>query len=152
MPLAAIGAIATFLHMAVFGLPIVGRLGVMSSLVNSFVGYVLQLVGVIVSAVIIEKLAPRFKSGGDTLQAAKLVAYASTPVWLAGIFNLSFVLTPLIIIAALFAVYLFYIGLPYVLKTPPDQVIPFMVVSAIVIIVINVCFSFLVGVMGFGRF
>jgi hypothetical protein len=113
---------------------------------------VLQLVGVVVSAVIIEKLAPRFKSGGDTLQAAKLVAYASTPVWLAGIFNLSFVLTPLIIIAALFAVYLFYIGLPYVLKTPPDQVIPFMVVSAIVIIVINVCFSFLVGVMGFGRF
>ncbi len=151
MPLAAIGAIATFIHLAVLGLPIVGRLGPVSSLVNAIVGYALQLSSVIISAVIIEKLAPRFKSSGDTLQAVKLVAYASTPVWLAGVFNISLVLTPLILIAALYAVYLFYIGLPHVLRTPPEQVVPFMVVAALVIIVVNVVFSVVVGGIGLTR-
>ena len=142
---------ATFVHFAVLGLPLVGRLGVVSSLVNSVVSYALQLAAVLMCAFVVEKIAPRFKSSGDIVQAAKLVAYASTPVWIAGVFNISLVLAPLIIIAAIYAVYLYYVGLPHVLKTPSDQVIPFMVVSAIVIIVVNVIFSALVTGISFSR-
>lgn len=44
--------------------------------------------------------------------------------------------------AALYAVYLFYLGLPPVMHTPGDKVIPYMVIAAIVIFVINLCFGF----------
>ena len=151
VPLVAIGAIASFLRLAFIGLPLVGRLGLGTSLVNAVVGFAFGLASVILAAVVIEWLAPRFKSSGDTLAAAKLVAYASTPVWLAGIFNISLALMPLMLVAALYAVYLYYVGLPHLMQTPADQVIPFMVVSAIAVIVVSVCFSFVAAMLGFGR-
>ena len=91
---------------------------------------------------IIEKLAPNFDSRGDTAQALKLVAYASTPVWIAGVLHLVPLLGVLILLAALYAVYLFYLGLAPVMKTPQDKVLPFMIVSAVVVVVVSVCLSF----------
>ena len=96
----------------------------------------------------LEKLAPNFRSSGSTAQALKLVAYASTPVWVAGVFYLVLVLAPLALFAALYAVYLFYLGVPVLMKTPPDKVVPFMVVAALVIIVLNVVLRAIVGVFG----
>ena len=60
-----------------------------------------------------------------------------TPVWIAGVLNLVPLLAVLGIIAALYAVYLFYLGLPPVMATPAEKVIPYMVVSALVIIVVS---------------
>ena len=94
------------------------------------------LVGAWIAAVVIEKLAPTFESRGDTAQALKLVVYSTTPVWIAGVLNLVPALTPLGIIAALYAVYLFYLGLPLLMATPADKVIPYMVVSVLVLIVV----------------
>ena len=150
-PLVAIGAIASFLRLAVLGVPLVGRLGLGVSMVNAVVSFAFGLASVILAAVVIEWLAPRFKSSGDTLAAAKLVAYASTPVWLAGVLNVSVVLMPLAFIAVLYAVYLYYLGLPHVLHTPAEQIVPFMVVSAIAVIVVGVAFSFVAAMLGFGR-
>jgi len=87
---------------------------------------------------VIEKLAPTFQSKGSTAQALKLVVYAMTPVWVAGVLNLVPALAVLEIIAALYAIYLFYLGLAPVMGTPPDKAIPYIVVSAIVIIVISI--------------
>ena len=89
----------------------------------------------------IEKLAPTFQSKGSTAQALKLVVYSMTPVWLAGVLYLVPPLAVLAIIAALYAVYLFYLGLTPVMGTPSAQVIPYMLVSALVIIVV----SFILG-------
>jgi hypothetical protein len=110
--------------------------------------YALSLASVIAAAMVIEWLAPKFKSSGDTVQALKQVAYASTPVWLAGIFNISLALAPLTIIAVLYAVYLFYLGLPSVMRTPPDQVVPYMAVSAIAILALNLAITLLIGGVG----
>ena len=79
-------------------------------------------------------------------QALKMVAFASTPSWIAGVLQLGPLLGALALLAALYGVYLFYLGLPYVMKTPPDKVIPYMVVSAIVIIVISVVTASISGV------
>jgi hypothetical protein len=142
-PLAAIPAICRWIGMSVIGmsLPFMGtyRVGIVRGLVGAIVSWVFALVGAYIGAIVIEKLAPTFKSSGGTVQALKLVVYASTPVWVAGVLNLIPALSPLIIIAALYAVYLFYLGLPAVMKTPSDQVIPYMIVAAIVIIVITLC-------------
>jgi hypothetical protein len=64
-------------------------------------------------------------------------------VWIAGVLNLIPALSPLIILAALYAIYLFYLGLPTLMGTPSGQVVPYMVVSAIVIIIV----SFVLGIV-----
>src|SRR5262249_56987137 len=121
-------------------------------LAGAVVRWVFALVGAYIGAFVIEKLAPTFKSSGSTIQALKLVVYASTPVWVAGVLNLVPPLAPLILVAALYAVYLFYLGLPHLMKTPGDQVIPYMIVSALVIIVISVCLAFFAGIMTGGAY
>lgn len=142
-PLAAIPAIAQFIGFSLIGItvPFGGaiRIGIVRSFANAVVGWVFALVGAWIAAVVIEKLAPTFQSRGSTAQALKLVVYSMTPVWIAGVLNLVPVLAVLVIIAALYAVYLFYMGLPPVMSTPSEKVIPYMVVSAIVIIVISIC-------------
>jgi amino acid transporter len=142
-PLAAIPAICRWIGLSVIGmsLPFVGtyRIGIVRGFANAIVSWVFALIGAYIAALVIAKLAPTFKSSGGMIQALKLVVYASTPVWVAGVLNLIPALSPLIIIAALYAVYLFYLGLPHLMHTPSDQVIPYMIVAAIVVVVITVC-------------
>lgn len=141
MILSAIPVVATFIAFSVIGvsLPFSGayRRPMMSGLSFLLVSYVMGLIGVYVCAVIIEWLAPKFKSSGTRLDALKLVAYASTPVWVAGILNILPLLGILVLVAALYAVYLFYLGLPVMMKTPADQVVIYMIVSAVVIFVVG---------------
>lgn len=159
-PLSAIPAICGFIGMSIVGMsvPLVGtiRTGMVSGLAGAVVRFVLGLVGVYVAAIIIEKLAPTFQSKGDTTQAMKLVVFASTPMWVAGVLSIIPALGLLAILAALYAVYLFYLGLPPVMHTPGDKVIPYMVVAAIVIFVINLCFGLvtaaITGVSGYRGF
>jgi hypothetical protein len=144
-PLAAIPAICGFIGQSIIGIsvPFAGtiRVGIVRGICGAFVQFVLALVGAYVAALVIEKLAPKFQSSGDTTQALKLVVYASTPVWLAGVLNILPVLGILTALAGLYAIYLFYLGLPPVMKTPQTQVVTYMVVSALVVIVISVIFG-----------
>ncbi|HMF98242.1 MAG TPA: Yip1 family protein [Vicinamibacterales bacterium] len=150
-PLAAIPAICRWIGFSVIGMsvPFVGtfRVGIVRGLANAIVYFVFALAGAYIAALVIEKLAPTFKSSGGTIQALKLVVYASTPVWVAGVLNLIPALSPLIIIAALYAVYVFYLGLPHLMHTPSDQVIPYMVVSALVMVVVTVCLGIVTGIV-----
>jgi hypothetical protein len=137
--LAAIPPAASFLGLSVVGvsLPLIGhyRYGFVHGIVMVVVQYVLALVGVYVAAMVIDKLAPNFQSESNPIQALKLVAYASTATWVAGVLNLIPTLSPLGILAGLYGIYLFYLGVTPMMKTPPEKVVPYMVVSAIVVIV-----------------
>lgn len=154
IPLAAIPHVCSWLGNALIGttVPFVGtvRTPIVSGLVTAVVTYVLSLVGVFVAALIIEWLAPKFKSSGSRLDALKLVAYASTPMWVAGVLNLVPVLALLGILAALYGIYIFYLGLPPVMKTPSDQVIPYMIVAAIIIFVITFVIFLVAGTLTTG--
>ena len=139
--LAAIPAVCTFAAFLLIG----GMFGATGGLTFAFMAglsnYIGALVSAFVAAFIIEKLAPTFDSRGDTAQALKMVAYASTPVWVAGVLHLIPLLSVFIILAVVYAVYLFYLGLPPVMKTPKDKIVPYMIVSAVVVILV----SFLIG-------
>jgi hypothetical protein len=152
MPMAAIPAVAMFIGLGVLGAPFLGRFGIVLSLSTAIAVYLSQLVSTFIAAIVIEKLAPKFNSRGTTVDALKLVAYASTPMWVAGVLYILLYLSPLAIVGALYAVYLFYIGLPPMMKTHPDNVVPYMVVAAIVILVINVVLGLLRGVIGLPRY
>ena len=150
-PLAAIPAIAGFIGMSIIGvtMPLVGtfRVGFVRGFVSMIVSYVLGLVGVYVAALVIDKLAPTFESKPDIGRALKLVAYASTPMWLAGILNIIPALSLLAILAGLYGVVLFYVGLPVLMKTPESKAVPYMLVSAIVIILLYFVIALFVGAL-----
>lgn len=153
MPLAAIPAVASFIGMSFIGMN-AGFLGtyrtpIVRGVVGMIVTYVLTMAMVYVAALVISKLAPTFQSKSDDLQALKLVAYAQTAAWIAGVLSVIPVLGMLAIIGGLYSIYLFYLGLPVMMKTPQDKVIPYMVVSAIVVIVlaivVGLCTSAIIG-------
>jgi len=152
IPLAAIPAVAMFLGLAIIGVPFAGRIGFITALATAIVLYIQTLIAPLVAAIVIEQLAPRFSSSGSTVDALKLVAYASTPVWIGSVIYLIIYLTPLMIVPVIFAVYLFYLGLPPMMKTHPNNVVPFMLVSFIAIVVVNIFLRLLLWVFGLPQY
>lgn len=156
-PLAAIPAICGFIGQTMVGVPVplMGtiRVGIVRGLTGAIVSWVMGLVAIYICAIIIEKLAPKFQSSGDTVQALKMVVFASTPVWIAGVLQIFPPLALLSILAGLYAVYVFYLGLPPVMHTPSSQVIPYMAVAAIVMIVLSVVLGMITAaVVGVGAY
>jgi len=150
-PLAAIPAISGWIGMSIVGMsvPYFGtvRTGLVRGLVSAIVGWVLALVGVWIGAFVVQKLAPTFQSRDDANQAMKMVVYASTPMWVAGVLRIVPALTPLLIIPAIYSIYVFYLGLPPVMNTPGDKVIPYMAVSALVIIAVTIVLGMIMAAM-----
>src|SRR5262245_48671440 len=135
IPLAAIPAVSLLIGVLLIGVPRFGRYSFFTAIGVALARYVGVLVSCMVAAVVIEQLAPRFHSRGDTTDALKLVAYSFTPLWIAGVVNIFPLLAFMAIVGMLYAVYLFYVGLPVMMKTPREQVVPYMVVSALAILV-----------------
>ncbi len=138
MILAAIPPLAGFIGSSILGFGLF-RVGIAAGLAGAIVGYALALAGVYVCAFIIDKLAPTFESKPSLIQALKLVAYAYTAAWVAGVANVIPILGSLIaLVGALYSIYLMYLGLPVLMKTPEAKVIPYLVVSILVVIVVSV--------------
>lgn len=154
IPLSAIPVVVGFISAMWLGSALVATGvttgGAMWWLGFSIATYVLGLVGIFIDAVVIEWLAPKFKSSGSRVDALKLVAYSMTPVWIAGILQFVPVLGVLAIVAGIYAIYLCYLGLPPVMKTPQDQVVIFMIVSLVVMIVVHVVLGAILATFMFG--
>ena len=121
--------------------------GVVSGLVGGVIQWILGLVGIVVCAIVIEMLAPKFGSTPSRVQALKMVVFASTPMWLAGVFNLVPFLSLLILIALAYSIYVFYLGLPPVMNTPPQQVVPYMAISVLVMFFIALVLGMISGMV-----
>jgi hypothetical protein len=141
--LALIPPVASFIGLSIIGVtlplyPSVGtfRYGIAQGLGMAVIQYVIALIGVYVAALVIDRLAPTFQSQPDSVQSLKLVAYSATAGWVAGVLYIIPALGVLVLLAGLYGVYIFYLGVPLLMKTPKDRVIPFMIVSAIVIIIV----------------
>ena len=136
--LAAIPALAMFIGLSLIGVGAFGvsyRVPLLSGLISAIVNYVLTLGMVYVVALIVEALAPTFGGTKNRLQALKLVAYGSTASFVGGIFYLLPSLSPLAVLAALYSIYLFYLGLPVLMKCPQDKAIGYTAVVGIAAIV-----------------
>jgi hypothetical protein len=148
MPMAAIPAVSMFIGLGVIGAPFLGRFGIVTALGSAIWTYLASLATPMIGAVVVEKLAPRFRSSGSTDAALRLVAYASTPVWVAGVLYLLLYLAPLVLAGAVYAAYLFYLGLPAMMKTHPEQAVPYTVVSVIIFLVVGIALSGFRAVIG----
>lgn len=154
MILAAIPAIFGLIGMTVVGIsvPIVGtvRVPIGSALVSMIMGYALGLAGLFVLSLIINALAPTFDGQKDPVAALKIATYAYTPVWLAGVFSIVPLLGVLTILAALYSVYLLYLGLPPLMKAPKEKSIGYTALVVVCAIVLGIVVGAIVGLLGVG--
>lgn len=145
MILAAIPAVCGMIGSTVFGisLPIIGtvRTPIGTALAHAVLQFVFGLAAVYVVSLIVNALAPTFDGQKDPIQALKLIVYASTPAWLAGVLSLVPALGMLGILAALYGLYLLYIGLPKLMKNPESKSVGY---TALIV----VCYVVLMIIIG----
>lgn len=148
MPLAAIGPIAQLIGYSVFGItvPFAGtyRVPIGSAITSALVMYVLALAGTYVLGLIIDALAPTFNGQRSQIQALKVAVYSSTASWVAGIFHLIPGLRWLTILG-LYSLYLLYLGLPVLMKSPRDKAAAYTAVIVVAAIVLFMLTGFLAG-------
>lgn len=143
MPLAAIGPAASIIGMSVVGMssPFMGgtyRVPLTNSITHAITSYILTLVGVFIIALIIDALASSFGGEKNQAQALKVATYASTPGWVAGIVMLLPMLGIIGLLAAFYGIYLLYLGLPLLMKAPPEKAVAYTAVVVVVTIVVMV--------------
>jgi hypothetical protein len=143
IPLAAIGPVAQLIGWLLFGVSGY-RPPILSALATTVVQYILTLVGIYVLALIVDALAPTFNGKKNQLQALKVSAYSMTAAWVAGIFALIPPLSPLMIVG-LYSVYLLYLGLPVLMKSPRDRAL----VYTGVVLIAGIVVSILVGTLSY---
>jgi hypothetical protein len=144
--LAAIPAVCGFIGAVLAGAPII------VALIGAVIKYVLAFVSVYIVAWIVNLLAPSFGSQKSFASALKVTVYSYTASWLAGVFLLIPALSFLAILG-LYGLYLLYLGLPPLMKTPPEKAIWYTVVivicAIIVALVLGAIITALIGVRMF---
>lgn len=142
VPLVAIGAIAGFIGGSLVGqtIPFMGtvRLPILAGLVLACWNFVMAIVGIGILAVIINALAPSFGGEKNSMQALKVAVYSYTPGWIAGVLNIIPLLGILAVFGALYGLYLLYLGLPRLMKSPEDKSLGYTAVVVICAIVLSV--------------
>lgn len=121
-------------------------------LIMGVITFLNAVIGVIISSIIIDALAPSFGSQKNLNKSFQLVAFSMTPGWIAGIFNLLPTLGWLASIAGLYGLYLLYLGLSPLKETPEDKKVGYLVVSIIVIILLYFILAAILGSILFAIF
>jgi hypothetical protein len=114
---------------------------------QAIVQYAAMLGGTYLTAFVINALADNFGARKDFDRAFSLVAYAYTPMFVAGVFYLLPSLSWLASLAGLYGLYLLYTGLQPLMKAPADKQTSYFVVSLIVTIVVSAVLSVVLAAM-----
>ncbi len=127
----------------------IGTIGVGVAAGMAAVGFVMGLVMLWVMSFIVNAVSPSFNGKSDIVSATKLMAYASTPSWVAGLIGPF--LGPvggLVSFAAIaYVVYLIYTGIQPIMEVPTEKVAGLTVVIILIYIVLSVIFTMVIGSM-----
>jgi len=152
MPMAAFAAVMSFIRMSVIGvsLPFGGtiRTPVASGLVSSIVTFILGLIGLYLVGIIINMLAPTFAGGRDQRQALKTAAYALTPAWLGTALTFLPLGTLLQLLAGIYGIYVLYLGLPVMMRSPQDEAGGYTAAVVVCTILVGILFGIVGAVLG----
>ena len=143
IPLSAVGAIAGFIGSSILGatIPFAGtyRVGIVAGLMSACFAIVMAVVSIFILSIIINALAPTFGGQQNSQQAMKVAAYSYTAAWVAGIARIFPILGSLVLLlGALYSLYLLYLGLPVLMKNPADKSIGYTVVIVVCAIVLGI--------------
>jgi len=148
LPLVAIGALAMFVSDVAFGepVPLIGRVRAdpAVALASALLLIAFKVIAVFVVAALVDALAPHFGGQRDRLRALKLVAYSHTPFWLAGASNLLPGLRPLLLVGAVYGVYLAFVGLPVMMRCAGERTLRYALVAGTCALMLFTAFAALV--------
>jgi len=152
LPLAGAAALAQAIGLSIVGQNL-GLLGTYRVPMSTAIGIaiaslVFAAVGVVALSFIIDALAPTFGAERSREQALKVAVYSATPVWLAGVLQIVPILGVLGLAGALYSLYLLYLGLPRLMKSPPDRTLGYLGAVIVCAIVIGLIGSTLVARIG----
>jgi hypothetical protein len=134
--LAAIPAVCGFIgRLAYFGFA--------RSLSFAIISYILAFVVVYVVALIIDALAPTFNGEKNPANALKLAVYSSTPGWVVGVFSLLHGFGVLRLLG-LYGLYLLWLGLPRLMKSPPEKAVGYTVSVVVCAVVASIVAGYIV--------
>jgi len=148
--LASIPAIAQFIGSAFIGYSVMGmhfRMGIGSALGYAIVSYIFSLIGVYIVALIANALASSFGSESNLTNAFKAVAFSMTPIWVAGVLYIIPPLSILVILAGLYGIYLFYLGLPILMNTPKEKGLLYVIVVIVITIIFYIILGFITSAL-----
>ena len=148
IPLAAIPPLAMLAGIVLAGGRFLGGAGMVTVLTATAMTYAILLAMPFFGALVIEQLASRFKSDGSGGRAFALVAYASTPFWLAGVCYVFVQLWPLVWVGLVYAVYLLYVGCGIVTETPAEQRMPLTLVTLTALMVVDTALRWIAQLAG----
>ena len=129
--LAAIGPVAQLIGEQIFGVQgffLRVHPPLIPSLVGTLVSYALNLVGVFVLALAIDLLAPSFGGTRSRIQALKVAVYSWTAAWIFAVFLLVPQVSALSIIGV-YSLYLLYLGVPKLMKSPADKALIYSILA-----------------------
>lgn len=131
LPLATIGAAAGFVGRSLVGTSFMGitvRVPIAMGLITAIVTLAASLAVAYILSIIVSELAPKFGAEKNRAQALKVVIYSMTPGWVAGILTIIPALGILALIAMCYGIYILYLGLLNVMKSPQDKAVVYTVV------------------------
>jgi hypothetical protein len=154
IPLMILPIIGTIVGIGLLGIGVdgfaalgMGSIGVGAAAVMGAVTFVLGLIMLYAMIFVVKAISPNFNGSSDAGQAAKLMIYASTPSWIAGLISplLGMLGSVLGLAAMAYVVYLIYTGIRPVMEVPQEKVAGFTVVIILIYIVVSVVVSMVIG-------
>ena len=146
IPLILIGTVASFIGFGLIGVNYgfgfkfrSTELGIKLAISYAIRG----VAGVYILAFIIDALAPQFSSEKNFNKSFQLAAYSSTASLVAAVLLILPSLAILILIAAIYGLYIAYLGIPVLKKTSQDKHAVYFVVILVVSFAINLILSFI---------
>ncbi len=126
LPLSAFAAVVAFVRVSLIGvsIPFGGtiRTPLYGGLLNAVLSLVMGVVGVCIVAAIINGLAPRFGGTKQWRQALKASAHSLTPAFVGSLFGLLPAMGTLLgFLAGIYGIYVLYLGLPAVMRSPRER-------------------------------
>ncbi len=159
LPLALVGAAATFTGFGFIGVD-TGLLGLRIKgmdwgLYTAIKFFVTNILSVLISAYVVDMLAPLFGSEKNLNKSTRLVAYSYTPGLIGAFLNIVPMLSMTGCLLGFYGIYLWYLGLGPMKKTPEDKKVIYLVISIVVLIVVLVVVGLIMGkvlgsIFGFG--
>ncbi len=150
VPLTIIGAIAAFIGYGFIGTSILGVriMSISWGIYYAITKLVLGILSVFITAFVVDALAPSFESEKHQGRSVQLVAYGSTPSLVAAIFSILPVIAGIVsLVGAVYSIYLWYLGLGPIKKTPEDKKVIYLVVIFVVMLVVYLIIGYIISLI-----
>jgi hypothetical protein len=120
-------------------------------IIGAVIAFISSIIAFYISVIIVDMLAPSFGSEKNMGKSAQLVAYSGTPSYIGSFLSFIPILGWLIALAAWgYGIYLMYLGIGPIKKTPEDKKVAYMVVAFVCMIVLYFVIAAILGAILFG--